>query len=958
MRSHSNFLNGTKPNHIRLLKSALLLGTMSLIPQGAAMAQVGEPQDTSEVLSDDPNTIIVTGEIARTIENSLEAKRQLDVIGDAIVGEDIGDLPDLSVAETLERIVGVTSDRFKGGASELSIRGLGAFLGSSYINGREVSSGSDGRDVNFGQFPSELINGAIIYKSQQASFIEGGVSGVIELQTLRPLDYGKQRIQIQALGGYSDYEDRVVDGDPFNYRLTASYVDQFKLGDGDIGIAIGGQLRRDTAPEDIYTSSSTYRPCNTIEGVDQSNNCAFDTDANGVPNGASDQFYFVSNQYIYRAQATEANRDAILGAVQYAPTPNLEINLDAQYSYRDDIEERANLVVADGRRDIVPLVISETGALLNWTGETRLENQTVYRQRTEEYVGLGGNIEWRTGPLILAIDGAYSQTKRRQDELDMRIRTNRRVLYEIDKRGLNVPNLILTDVSAVEANTGLAFDLDNHDIYDNGARARRRLENIDDEIMAFRFDATYEMGGFIDSLQAGVRYGDRFRLHDDGIDSFNAATGEFGGSLPLVAGYDSRGAIDARQDFFIVDDLYEGADTPIEGLTFATWDARALFAALTGGPDVGLPGDGVSTRSPDDAEVTEKTYAGYVQANFDTQFGSVPARGNVGVRVIRTDITSVGISSDLETAPDPQDPNSLIITRVGEPTVNTETNDFTNVLPSANLILELAPDKLLRLAAYRAIARPDQEALSAGLDFDNEADLGDLGSIVSASGNPFLEPLKSWNADVSFEWYAGPTTSLAIAGYAKQLSTGFRTDVTPLTLIVDGAPQQVVIGRTVNSDDKSRLLGFEVSAQHKFDFGVGFQASYNFADSNFEFPDPTVVSGNAIADFTQPANIPGYSKHTMNATAFYETSNFSARVAYKWRSDYFKPFRTTQNRFTEDQGFLDFSASYDILNNLQLRFQVLNILDEPNVFYRPTRDNLAQSDYSGTRYFLGLRGRF
>ena len=85
-------------------------------------------------------------------------------------GEDIGDLPDLSVAETLERVVGVTSDRFKGGASELSIRGLGAFLGASYLNGREISSGSDGRDVNFGQFPSELINGVIVYKSQQAKF--------------------------------------------------------------------------------------------------------------------------------------------------------------------------------------------------------------------------------------------------------------------------------------------------------------------------------------------------------------------------------------------------------------------------------------------------------------------------------------------------------------------------------------------------------------------------------------------------------------------------------------------------------------------------------------------------------------------------------------------------------------------------------------------------------------------
>ncbi len=935
----------------RTIKASLLASAMLLAPS-MAHAQAVPPSDDADVVEDaldDDNTIVVTGEIARTIENSLETKRELDVIGDAIVGEDIGDLPDLSVAETLERIVGVTSDRFKGGASELSIRGLGAFLGASFLNGREVSSGSDGRDVNYGQFPSELINGAIVYKSQQASFIEGGVSGLIELQTLRPVDYGKQRLQVQVLGGYSEYEERVTDGDPFNYRLTASYIDQFQLGDGEFGIALGGQIRRDTAPEDIFTSSSTYRPCNTIEGIDQSNNCAYDTDADGNPIGASDQFYFVSNQYIYRAMATEADRDAVMGAIQWQPSPNLDINLDAQYSYRDDIEERANLVVADGRRDIVPIEISPTGALLAWSGETRIENQSVWRQRTEEYVGLGGNIAWAQGPMVVALDVGYSRTERRQDEKDMRIRTGDRVLYELDKRGVEVPNLILTDVSDVEDDTGLVFDLNNHDLYDNGARARRRLENIDDEIFALRFDATYEtQGSFISSLQAGIRFADRFRLHDDGIDS----------TVSLVDGnYASPAAIAARRDGFIVDDLFEGADTDMQGITWAIWDAQELFTALTGSPDAGLPAAGESTRSPDDAEVSETTYAGYLQANIDTDFGTMPVRGNFGVRIVQTDIKSVGISSALATSPGP-DPDTIVITEVGEQIANIETNSFTNVLPSANLILEIAPDKLLRLAAYRAIARPDQEAMSAGLSFDDEADLGDLGSIVSAGGNPFLKPLTSWNGDISFEWYATPTSSLAVALYGKQLQTGFETNVTSLTLIVDDTPTEVIIGRTVNSDEKSYLYGFEVSAQHQFDFGLGFQASYNFAESDFEFEDPGVVSGNAIADFTEPANIPGYSKHSLNTTLFYETGPFNARVAYKWRSEYFKPFRTAQNRYTEDQGFLDFSMAYEIVDGVQVRAQVLNILDEPNIFYRPTRDSLAQADFSGRRYFLGLRARF
>ena len=936
------------------LKAALLASAVAVIPHGGALAQDVDPV-TQDVLEpdtpEDPanNEIVVTGEISRTIETSLETKRQLPVIGDALVGDEIGDLPDLSVAESLERIVGVTSDRFKGGSSELSVRGLGAFLGSSVLNGREISSGSDGRDVNYGQFPSELINGAIIYKSQQASFVEGGVSGIIELQTLRPVDYGKSRLQVQVLGGYSPAEERVRDGEPFNYRATISYVDQFALGDGELGIAIGGQIRRDTAPEDIFSSSSTYRPCNTIEGIDRSNNCAYRTNSAGDPIGASDT-YFVSNQYIYRAMATEADRDAVMGAIQWQPSPSWDINIDAQYSYRDDIEERGNLVIADGRRDIVPIEISPTGALLAWSGETRIENQQVWRQRTEEYIGFGGNIEWSGDRLTIAADVAYSQTERRQDEKDMRIRTNQRVFYTLDQRDLTIPNLTFDDVARVESDTGLEFDLDNHDIYDEGARARRRLENVDDSIFAVRLDGAYEMDGFFTSFQGGFRYADRKRFHDDGIDE----------EVTLINGFDSPEAIAARETTFINENLYEGADTPMEGFSFATWDAQALFRALTGSDDAGLPvGD---TLSPQDTDVTETTYAGYVQANFTTVFGDVPAYGNVGLRVVRTEIESVGISSAVATTPG-TNPGTIEVNPVGDITTNVETNSFWNYLPSANLTLEVAEDKLMRFAVYKAIARPDQEAMSAALSFSDD-EVTDVGNAVSASGNPFLEPLESWNADFSFEWYASDTDSVAVAVYYKRLQTGFDTDLSTITLSVDGSPQQVQIARTVNSDEESSLFGFEVSVNHTMDYlpgpfdGLGFQASYNFADSDFQFPDPTIQDGNALADFTRPANIPGYSRHSFNGQVFYETGPFTARLAYKWRSQYFKPFRSDANRYAGPEGFLDFSASYNLFDGVQLRFQALNLTNEPSLLYRPTRDNLAEASYSGRRYFVGLRARF
>ena len=929
------------------VKLALLASAMCFIP-AAAFAQETDPDEDATAVEDalsDENTIIVTGDIARTIENSLETKRDLSVIGDAIVGEDVGDLPDLSVAETLERIVGVTSDRFKGGASELSVRGLGAFLGSSVLNGREVTSGSDGRDVNYGQFPSELINGAIVYKSQQANFIEGGVSGIIELQTLRPVDYGKNRLQVQGLLGYSDYEDRVRDGDPLSYRATASYINQWDVGAGEFGVAIGAQIRRDTAPEDIYTSSSTYSVCNTDFSLDGGSNCDFTED------GSAPQ-YFVSNQYIYRALETQADRDAVMGAIQYK-TATLDINIDGQYSYRDDREDRQNLIIADGRRRISPIDVSDRGALLNYTGNSRIELNPFRQDQTEEYLGLGANVEFMVGDRItLAADAGYSQTKRRRDELDMRIRTQDRVDFQLDFRGLEVPALTFLDTGAVENRVGAPFDLDNYEQYTNGLRVRRRQENVDDDILSFRLDGRYDLDGALSSIQVGARYADRRRVRDDGIDR---SSDDENNPIVLVGDIFSDDAIAARQPF-PVRDLYEGADTPMQGLTFAAWDPTDLFLALTGDPDAGLPI--ASTLSIEDTDVTEQTWAGYVQGNLETTLFGLPARGDAGVRVIHTEITSLGVSRALATSPG-DDPDTISITQVGDPIVNTETNSFWNVLPSANLSLELTPDLLLRFAAYRAIARPDPEAMSAALGVDNQTAASTVGQAISAAGNPALEPLQSWNGDVSLEWYAADTTSLSLAAYYKSLQTGFDTDISTVQLIVDDTPTDVTIARTVNSDDSSRIFGFELTGQHQFDFGLGFQVSYNFADSDFSFPDPTIGrSGESLAVFIEDANIPGYSRHSFNGTVFYETGPFNARLAYKWRSRYFKPFRNTSNRFADEQGFLDFSTSYDIADNVEVRFQILNLLDEPNLLYRPTRDSLAESDFSGRRFFLGLRGRF
>lgn len=900
-----------------------------------------------------PDVIQVQG-LRGSLQRSMQVKRNNSVVSDALVGVEIGDLPDLSIAESLERISGLAAGRFKGGSTEIAIRGLGAFLGASTLNGRELTSGSDGRSVNFGQFPSELMQGAIVYKSQQASFVEGGVSGTIELQTLRPLDYGRRRLQSQALVGWNDAELRVVDGEDYNQRYTMSFVDQFETPLGALGISLGGQLRDDTSPEDVYYTSSGYRPCNTIYGVDSTSNCAYLTDGDGNPTGASDT-YLISNQYFYRALETDTNRNSFMGAVQWRPTAAWDINLDYQYSFREDEEQRHALLLSDGRYRITPIHITDSGALQAWQGQSRILNQTSLLDRTEAFEAVGLNVEWSKGPLTLVGDFGYNKTERRQDFLDMSARTEGRAIFELDTRGVDVPNLTFVDVSAIEQASGLVFDLDNHDQYTYAERARRFLENVDDESMSLRLDANYTFTtGFVESVDVGLRLAERHRVRDDGIDT----------TFDDITGYSSAAAIAARQDVFPVDSLYDGADTAMTGITWATWDPRTLFNALAGDPDRGLPTG--STLSAEDTDLTEFTYAAYAQANFDTTMFGQPALGNFGLRLVGTDSDSLGISQSLETTEQTLgSETSVIITATGDAVISTESNGYVNVLPSANLSLDLSDTTVLRLAAYSAIARPSPEILTAAVRINGQADLDSVGEIISAQGNPYLEPLKSHNFDVSYEWYRSADTSLATSVYYKYLQTGLETVSSEVIFNVDGVATPLLITRQGNSDDPSDLWGVEFAVQHVFSqlpgalSGLGIQGSWNYAESTFETPDPSSTDGvNALADFTDPANISGYSRNTGNLTVFWENDFVNLRLAYKGRSSFLRPRRNTSNRFNAAQESIDFSARYRLNRAIALRAQALNLTNEPTVYYRPVMDSLGGVEISGRRFFFGIQGRF
>jgi TonB-dependent receptor len=965
------------PTRAALLASAALFAAMPVWAQEAPAETGGEPA----AAVDGGDEILVTGTRA-TQRSSIEFKRAADVVVDGLVSEEIGATPDNSVGDTLERIVGVSADRFKGNANELSVRGLGPTLSFSTFNGREVSTAGPDRSVAFQQFPSELVNGVLVYKTQRADFLEGGVGGVIELRSMKPLDYGKRRIQFEVRGDFQPQDDDVYQHDGLGYRANFSYTDQYETGLGDIGVSIGYQRQDTSAPEDYYNGNSTFQLCNTsadnpwqltgnaaTQAAAGANiNCTFaegPRTANGVTVGETiGDYYFPTSSRSFRTQKTSEIRDGLIGAIQWRPSPEFEIAIDGQYSKRRSLEDRNVLGIPEGLRGLEPLVIGDgsngysPGALISYRGNSNIENQLETRQRNETYKGGGLNLIWTPDRWTVSFDGSYSDSHRTETQKATRMRSNRRVGYTLSYVDDNV-------VPVVEFED---FDITDHDLFlttaANSVYARNRfVTDRRDRIWAGRLDVERELDGFITSVKVGGRYSDHQRTNDNARNNDLNTLAAIDGTTPaeLIAQANQNCRVP-----FTTTSYMQGMGTNVT--RWATFDNDCLFRTFTGGDDaLPYPTDG---RDPSDIDVTERIYALYGLANFESQAGSVPFSGNIGLRWVKTDITSIGYRQPyvitIDTAGDSYsvdpDPNGELLT-------NRAKGSYNYFLPSANISFDLSQEVKLRLAAYRAIARSGIESFGAGIRLNPSAGTG-LDNIIfdATTGNPNLKPLRAWNLDASLELYASQDTLLSIAGYYKwakgtviSAEEPIPTDVTITTIRDGGAPvtETVTIAPVAPTNDSEtrHLYGIEATASHAFTWlpdpldGLGIQGSVNRAFANFEYPDTS-----PIADYVDPANLIGLSKWTASGSVWFEKWGLSLRANLRYRSGYYKPNSGT-NREIRGATYINLSAQYNLTENVQLKLQALNVTGTNDIMYKGGYDSIAEVSRSGTQYFFGFRVR-
>ena len=549
------------------------------------------------------------------------------------------------------------------------------------------------------------------------------------------------------------------------------------------------------------------------------------------------------------------------------------------------------------------------------------------------------------------------------------------IFFDLFPEGSDIPQITLLE----------DFDVNDPANFINGGRLRLRdqIDTQENTITALRGDFELSLdNGFFTGLLGGARYSEleyenRGNSNNDISDFTDGGLSETAVAEQIVA----ECANDRFPESNFLDDV-SGANgfvtngvTGVSTNTFATFDLACsqniLFANTN--DDFSDTADGFGLAS---ADVEEDTVAVYLQGNFETIIAGRPARGNVGARLVSTEVTSTGRRTALTSITDAATGDVTISSDSSIITEESTSERYTELLPSATLIVDYNDNVVLRGGIFRGLSRPDPSALGFGRSistgtFDN---IGEALNNISATGNPELEPLTSWNLDAAIEWYANEDTLLAFGAYYKSFRGGFEQVLQEEQFFVDGQAFTANVVTTQVTNESSDLYGFEMTATHSFDYlpgfwgGFGAKLSYNYADSDFDFFDGSTGAGVSFQDgvavpfegVTEPAGLFGLSNDVYSGQIYWSGGRFDAQVIYKSRSEYFQQFtrsNTTRLRTVTDSDVLELRLGYELTDSVKLSFEALNILDEPRIDNLRTDGNVSQVLSFGPRYFLGLRAK-
>ena len=828
----------------------LLMGSM-----GTALAQSAD------------QTVTVTG-IRRGIESAISVKKNADGVVEAISAEDIGKLPDTTIAESLARLPGVTTQRTRDGqASTISIRGLGPDFNGYLLNGRQQASIGDSRAVDLSVYPAELIAGATVYKTGDATLMAAGLAGTIDNKLIDPLAFGRR---VFAVSGQKDTSGKGLPVEGSGKRYSITYIDQFA--DRKIGVALGF-VRADGTTNQQETGGWGSA---TVQA----------TLANGTVQQGVQLPAPWGGGLDYKNRRITDKRDGAAAILSFKPNKDLTSQLDLFWSKIDTYNKIAqfqgglgspitNATVVNGvaTAGTFQIPIGPAGNGLIARSESIFDNDKIF--------SAGWRTNWNMAPGWKAsVDVSHNTAKRIERDIEAYagIATTDTLTFNNASGGtpqftLGKP-LSYTDPALIKVRDQTGWSGVN---YPDGSTVPQagysKGPNVIDKVSALRLDFNKELGsGMFTDLQFGANYDKRTkdRTSDEGLVVADTATGR--GLIPFPA------------------DAYVENNVGGTGINMLTFD-----------PQVGLwPGAKLLRKYNDDIlsktwGVQEKVLTAYAKANIETKVAGIPVRGNVGLQLVNTDLTASGYRAEVS--------SSVTLTNpAGDQ--KSASHKYTDVLPTLNLSGDLGGGNIVRVGAAVQIARPTLTDMrnSFAASVDNDKTHGTYGSYVGSAGNPDLKPFKAKALDISYEKYFGNRAYVAVAGFYKKLDTYITTstdvnyDFTNYAKAMNLAPglngYRGIYTTSVNGNGGS-LSGVELTVSMPFNQltpalnGFGMTASYANTSSSVKLPNLIGLNPNQQVTYnglTMP--LPGLSRENSKLMLYYEARGFSAFIAQNQRSNY------------------------------------------------------------------------
>ena len=912
--------------------TALTAAALMASPAMAQASATAAPADPAS--SDAPVTDIVVTGFRASLQNAVNKKKNSDQIVESVSAEEIGKLPDASIGEAIARLPGLTSQRLNGRADVISIRGFGPDYSTTLLNGREQTSTGDNRAVQFDQYPAEVINQVNIYKTPMASVIGQGLSGTVDLRTIRPLEYGKQVFSVGARAIYPDLGKLNPDAKKYGYRVNGVYVDQFA--DGRVGVAAAVSYNNE--PYEVQEFNAWgYADANTP--------------GNKVVGGLKSY-----------STSTTLKRLGLTGTLEFKPSDSWTSTVDGFYSnFKDDQIKRGIEVPLQWGGATLTETSRQDGVVTagSFAGVTNVVRNVAQPKHAKLY-SFGWNNKIDAGDGVHAmLDLSWNKTKR-----------NELVFETYAGTGYNFtgPTDNLTFVSST---TGTVFTGPHLDYSDptrifitdprgwggtasNGALQPGYYNNriVNDRIWQVHPEISKDIeGNFLSKLSLGANYTNHTK------------------SLTPDEAFVQLANPAARQVVVPSQYLLQPADFNWIGLgNTLAFDPQALLA---GGIYRLASNNGNLDVRAKAYDVHEKLGTLYAQADIKADLGGTRLTGNVGVQAVHTDQRTNGYFAQ----------NGTI-------TPITDGAKYWDVMPSLNLSARMPSDVVIRVGLAREVMRPRMDSMRLGLryGYNNFIVNGVNQSYLSGdSGNPELRPFRANAADLSFEKYFGIKGYIAAQFFYKKFDTfiveqnipssafdytGFplptniqttnpaaTTTYLPAAGITGGRitrPYNVSGGKLYGVELAATLpIGEVVTALD----GFGLTGGVSYTKSKI-----VIYPGASASD------LPGYSKFVANGTLYFEKWGFSARGSVRHRSGFngeVSGFGAANVfRRAKSETIFDGQIGYDFgrgsaLNGLSIYLQAQNLTNEPFVTTNPGQP-LQVIDYQryGRRFQLGASFKF